>query len=86
MNKSVIIVMASIFFFLGSVVFLVSGTTRAKMDMSESSKDTIPILDDKNVPVGIYIPNREYKVQHKLTIDTKDGTVTQIRMSVIMDH
>jgi len=86
MNKFVIIVMASIFFFLGSVVFLVSGNNRAKMDMSESSDDTIPILDDKNVPVGIYIPNREYKVQHKLTIDTKDGTVTQIRMSVIMDH
>ena len=78
--------MASIFFFLGSVVFLVSGNNRAKIYKSESSEDTISILDDKNVPVGIYIPNREYKVQHKLTIDTKDGTVTQVRMSVILEQ
>lgn len=85
MNKYIAIVIASTFFLLGSVVFLVSGNTRIEREES-TSEDTITVVDDKNTYVGTYIPDRNYKVHHRLTIDTKDGTVTQLRMSVILDQ
>lgn len=47
-------------------------------------QDTLVFIDAAGVLVGTYIPNHEYKTEHRITIDANNGVITKTRHSVII--
>lgn len=49
-----------------------------------ATQDTIIIADESGVLVGTYIPNTEYKSEHRITINSQNGEISEMHLTMIL--